>query len=1627
MTQINYAKRQEIIEKLISYANTASGVGKRLSGKKLELVATFIRQFYDNAPLDDLEHRSIVNLYGAVISHWQLIYEQAPNSNQIHVFNPSFEEDGWESTHTIVQVNVDPDMPFLVNSMRMELDRLGFTVHLIIHPGGIRVRRDSKNRIVAFLPNDAKSQDVIVEAPIYMEIDRQTDPDKLTLVQDNLERVFNDIRLAFDDWPKMQQQVFDALADIEKSKIPLNPEEIEESKAFLRWLVDHFTFVGFRRYELVGKDKTLALKLIKNSSLGVLRDDAKSKHTRYLSELPPGALKLILSKQIITISQSNTMSTIHRPNAYTYIICVKTFSETGKMNGERRFVGLFTSEAYNNNPRDLPYLSRKVGMIVKKSGLTPNSHAAKALLNILETLPRDDLYQGSVEELCYLGMGILHLQERRRISLFVREDAYGRYISCLVYVPRDNFNTDLLYRMLEILRDDFHGEDVTFNTYFPDSILARIHFVVRTDPSSPHDYNVEEIERKLIEIGRSWKDSLRESLLEYFGEEKGNYLIGRYERAFPAGFREIFVARSAVYDIEHIEKLSEENQLEMSFYRPVGAPESTIRFKLYHLNTTIPLSDALPMLENMGLRVIGEQPYQIRPKDAPTIWINDFNMVYGKKDPINVEEIKLLFHNAFNKIWFGKAEDDGFNHLVLGAQLSWREISILRAYAKYFRQIGFIFSQNYIEETLTGNPNVARLLISLFKSRFDPNQADQLPSQIENLEKELEEALDDVVHLDQDRILRQFRDVMYATLRTNYFQPDKQKSFGIYLSFKLEPKKLPNVPLPLPKYEIFVYSPDFEGVHLRAGKVARGGIRWSDRREDFRTEILGLMKAQQVKNALIVPSGAKGGFVPKNLPETGTREEFFAEAIRCYQNFIRGLLDLTDNRQGDEIIHPEDTLRYDLDDPYFVVAADKGTATFSDIANDIAKQYKYWLGDAFASGGSAGYDHKKMGITARGAWVSVERHFQELKLDPKKQDFTVVGIGDMSGDVFGNGMLLSKHIKLIAAFNHQHIFIDPNPDALKSFKERQRLFKLPRSSWEDYDSTVLSKGAAIYSRSVKSIRLSKEAQEALGVESEKIVPSDLIKIILKAPVDLIWNGGIGTYVKATTETQESAGDKTNDSVRINATQIRAKVVAEGGNLGLTQLARIECELNGGRINTDFVDNSAGVDCSDHEVNIKILLDGIVAEGDMTVKQRNTTLINMTDEVAELVLRNNYRQTRSIGLVAKQSSEYLNLYQRFVDTQAELGNLDPEIEFLPDEKTFNERKAKGVGLTRPEIAVLQAYSKIILKDAIWKSELPENTHFAKYIEIEFPEPLRDKYSEKMKKHRLAREIISTQFSNDVVNDMGFAFIHQMHDETSASTPAIVSAYTAARAIFRTQRLWKSIDDLDHKIDIEVQRDMLIEIVRLIRRTTRWLLRNRSKKFDITGTISLFSGHVNNLREHLLEHITGADAEYIKEREKELVTAKVPKEIASQIAGLRAIFSALNIVEAASTHSESISDVMTVYFQLAEKLELTWFREQINNFDVSNHWTVLARAAFKGDLDWLQRALTVAVLHQKPRSRNVKLLLESWLDKQQRFITRWQRLIDDLRSSSANDYAMLTVAVRELTDLAEVGQQCHYGEK
>lgn len=1611
MAVANDNRRQEIINELIQFIRDKAPVGQA------DILESFAKRYYVSTSMSDFCERSLQDLFGALLSHWNFIYQRKPGEAKIRIFNPTLEKDGWQSRHTIIEISHD-DIPFLVDSIRMEINRENFQIHFMIHFGGLKVKRDEQGCISTIIPQGENDPAASSEAPIYIEIDRQSDPALMEALRNNIERVLADVRVAVFDWSKMIVRAEESLQELEETPPPLNPAEIAESKDFIRWLINNnFTFLGSRDYKLIGDEHNRALQIIPGSGLGVLRDDKGSTISRRYAELPPQARKLALSKNILIIAKTNTKSTVHRM-AYTDYIGVKRFNSKGELIGERRFVGLYTSSAYHSSPKYIPFLRHKVATILKELQFPPDSHNGKEALNILDTLPRDDLFQATQDDLLQLVMGILQLQERKRIRLFARKDIYGRYFSCLVYVPREIFNTELTLAMQDVLMQAFQGIESTFTTYFSDSVLARIHFLIRVNPMSSIEYNVVEIENALVSVARTWSDDLQSQLVYLFDESQGLKYYNKYKKAFPASYTEFYSPRTAIQDIEHIERLSADNPLEMLIYRPSDKESNALRFKLFHAEHTITLSDVLPILENMGLRIIGERPHELVFKDNPTVWINDFNMVYEKDKTIDVDSIKDIFQEAFAKIWFKQAENDGFNRLVLDAQLTWDEIVILRAYTKYLRQTGFNFSQTYIESALVNNSTITKNLIALFKLQFSPEYPDNKRPNTEYLIADIEKSFDDVSSLDEDRILRRILEVILATLRTNYFQHNKDGSKKDYLSFKLDPHAISDLPLPRPMFEIFVYSPRVEGVHLRGGKVARGGLRWSDRREDFRTEILGLMKAQQVKNSVIVPVGAKGGFYPKMLPE-GDRDAIMKEVVASYSTFIRGLLDVTDNIKNGKVIPPKDVVRYDEDDTYLVVAADKGTATFSDIANAISKEYDFWLDDAFASGGSVGYDHKKMGITARGAWESVKRHFHEISIDTDKSDFTVVGIGDMSGDVFGNGMLLSKHIKLLAAYNHLHIFIDPNPSAAVSFGERKRLFQLPRSSWIDYDPKLISKGGGVFNRNAKSIKLTPEMKKAFDTKEESVTPNELIQIMLRAPVDLIWNGGIGTFVKSSQESHADVGDRANDGIRINGNEIQAKIVAEGGNLGLTQLGRIEYSLNGGVINTDFIDNSAGVDCSDHEVNIKILLNKIVADGDMTIPQRNKLLEKMTDEVAELVLRDNYEQTQMLSLENSVSTLTLDLFKRYMEELEKANRLNRKLEFLPDDKMIGERKASGRGLTRPELAVLLAYSKMYLKQDISNSHIPDDPYFTKYLTYAFPVALRKKYLPNMMKHPLKREIIATHLGKSISDHMGISFVDRLQRETGASVGFIVHAYAIAENIFQLEDLWHQIEALDSKITVETSQKMMLRLYVLIRRSTRWLLRNRKPDIQIEKTVDEFAPLIAELIKALPKVVTDSDKERLDNEVQEYVSQGVPESLAFSVASARILFTSLDIVEASLKSDISITDIARTYYALGSRLELDWLREKIADHPIDSLWDELARSGIRDDLDRVQRKLCVSVLaphSKKLKNKTMEEHIERWMKEHHLLISRWETLISDIRSSTNLGFVTFSVVLRELFDYA-----------
>lgn len=1604
-------ERETIISKLCAM------IREELPKDQVEIVCKFARLYYSTVDGKELGALDTEDLYGALLSYWNFLYHADESTLKIRVYNPAFEHDGWQSTHTVVDI-AQLDMPFVVDSTRMEINRQGYNIHFIIHGGNYYLKRDKQGHIIDVLAPDVIEDDVPKSAILHVEIDRQTDEEALKLLEDGIVNALTDVALAVKDWEAMRQRVSQALKDVDEHPKDLEPEDIAETKDFIRWIEnDHYTFLGCRDYKLVQENGEYALQNIKGSGLGVLRDARTGVSSKSFSSLPIAARELLLSSQILIISKTNTRSTVHRP-VYTDYIGIKKFNKKGEMIGELRIIGLYTSAAYNSSTKHIPFLRRKCNNVLLSSKLSPNSHSGKALINILETLPRDELFQSNEDELYSLAMGVLYIQERQQVRLFTRHEVYGRFVSCLVYVPREIFNTELRQIFQDILQRTYQALEISFETRFSDSVLARIYFIIRTDPNTldAQSIQVADVEQELIEAARTWKDNLYDAFMDYYGEEHGNAMMVKYGSAFRASYRDDFLPRTAVFDVQHLEKLQDNLMLGMSFYRPIQARNGNIRLKLFHKDTTIPLSDVIPMLENMGLRIIGERPYEISTSNGEDYWINDFGMSLAENPELDVAAVKNIFQDAFSRIWRGKMANDGFNRLVLRAQLNWREVTVLRAYTKYLKQTGFTFSQAYIEDAVARNAHIVKLLLDLFVIRFDPHYQVQ-DNEVELLESRIHEELEKVTSLDEDRILQRLLDAIKATIRTNYFQKNANNEPKDYLSLKIQSGLIPDMPLPLPMYEIFVYSSHFEGIHLRSSKVARGGLRWSDRPEDFRTEILGLMKAQVVKNSVIVPSGAKGGFITKRILPHLSREEVQQEVVHCYKYFIRGLLDITDNRNGDNICPPKDVKCYDDVDPYLVVAADKGTATFSDIANEISKEYGFWLGDAFASGGCTGYDHKKMGITARGAWVSVQRHFREIGLNTQETNFTVVGIGDMSGDVFGNGMLLSHHIKLVAAFNHMHIFIDPDPDPEISFQERKRLFDLPRSSWEDYNPKLISKGGGIYKRSVKSIRLSKQIKQLLNIDKDILVPNELILYILKAKVDLLWNGGIGTYVKARSERHSEVGDRANDSIRINGAELRCQIIGEGGNLGLTQLGRIEFALKGGRVNTDFIDNSAGVDCSDHEVNIKILLNGIVEQGDMTEKQRNELLSEMTNEVARLVLNNNYYQTMALSMAQKRAKAYVELHNRYINSIEEQGKINRELECLPTSQQLMERKAHGDGLTHPELSTLISYAKSTLKEIILESDIPENEYLALLIFRAFPKTLRKQFSEEIKRHSLRREIIATQISNAVINEMGISFVHRLHNETGAPHAIVVRAYGVVRGLFGLPDIWHTIINLDNLVPTDIQYQMLIAVARLSRRATRWFLRNRRTCFDIEETIAEFTPGLKVLVNHAYDLVQGSDKQNAQQAIADYVNQGVPEHVAKGVAITNLLFTATDIIQAASEYDFATLDVARMYFALSSRLELGWLRDQITAHQVEGEWDALMREALRDDLDWQQRDLSIAILHEGEANDPLNKKIELWAAKHDILLARWERMLADLRSKQVCDFTMFSVAARELLDMTQ----------
>ena len=1566
--------------------------------------------YYRHISPGDLEEHDPHDLLGGLVAHWRLMQQRRPEQAIVRVYNPEQEEHGWRSDDTIVEV-VCQDMPFLVDSISSALNRRGLTIRLTIHPV-FGVTRDANGRLVALFESNTGDEMQTREAMIQMHIDRQPQ-DALAELAALVEGVIGDVVRATSDWVKMRSVAEKLEAELAGAAGVNTEEDIAESQAFLNWMInDHFLFIATCSFNLRQVGDRTVLGFAKGSGLGVLRDgtEASQRADQWISGL--GGDPSAFGSELM-VTKANARSSVHRP-AYMDCVAIKCRDEQGKVIGLHCLIGLFSSAAYNMPPRQIPLLRKKVEAVFSGAQVSPRSHSGRVVANILDNFPRDTLFQISVEDLLATTLGVLGLQERQRTRLFIVREPFGRFYTCLVYLPRERYNREVRLAIQDILSEALGGSDVVFETQFSESILARIHYVVRIQPGSQPEFDVQDLEARVVEVATTWQDGLRSALFGQVEEALAARYLRDYAHAFPGGYREDFHPRIAVNDIQRIEQARREGCIGLHFYHPIAENVDQVHVRIYALGRALSLSQVIPILEHMGLSVFGERPYRIRHPQGD-VWIHDFaTRQPAGGEPVS-DRVRQLCIDTFLRVWDGDIDNDGFNGLVLRAGLSWRQALLFRAYSRYLHQIKAPYTEAYVIAVLNRHPEVVQLLQRLFESRFAPHGETAASDEHGDRLAAFETLLEAVSSLDEDRILRRFLSLILATLRTNFYCDAADGAARSYLSFKIDPRSVNDMPLPMPMFEIFVYSAAMEGVHLRGGPVARGGLRWSDRMEDYRTEILGLMKAQMVKNAVIVPVGSKGGFIVKNLLAEDSREQRTEKAIAAYRTLLRGMLDITDNLAGNAVVPPQGVVRLDGDDPYLVVAADKGTATFSDIANQVAAEYGFWLGDAFASGGSAGYDHKAMGITARGAWESVKRNFRELGLDIQTSPFTVIGIGDMSGDVFGNGMLLSRQIRLVGAFNHRHIFLDPDPDPEASFAERERLFGLPRSGWSDYDRHLISPGGGVYSRDAKAIVVTPEVQRMLGIKDARLTPNDLIRALLKAPVDLLWNGGIGTYVKASSESQEQAHDKANDGVRIDATQLRCRVVGEGGNLGFTQLARVEFAMHGGHIYTDAIDNSGGVDCSDHEVNIKILLDKIVADGDMTTKQRNELLAEMTDEVAHLVLADNYAQAQAISIVAAGGASRLYEQARFIDLLEQKGGFSRQLEGLPDRKALTERQALGQGLTKPEIAVLLAYSKMNYFEAIVGSDIPDDRFVLDRLVRYFPTVLGERFPAEIAAHRLRREIAATVIAGNIVDRVGPGIGFRVREEVGCDIAGVARAYLIASEIFETDSLWQRIEALDNQVAASTQIEMLAAIALFLEQTLTMLLRSYKGCRDIATLTSHFHDGAAELWDALPRPLAAQDKSEFERRVRRLVRLGVARDLAQQVAGLVPMAAALDIVEAARATGTGIEAAAWIYSALNHTLELDWIRRQISALSVQTHWHLLARTKLQAALSRHQKELAVSVLQSRERERSPRGILEHWERHNRTMLDRHEQIIAEFKAGKVFDFAVLSLIVAGVGEL------------
>ncbi|TQM44725.1 NAD-glutamate dehydrogenase [Pseudonocardia cypriaca] len=1598
MRAIPHDDRSEVIERVRRYAS------KRMGGDGARMYLALVDRYYERVAAEDLAARAVPDLFGIALAHLRLARRRRAGRLNVTVCSPTFDGEGFACPHTVVQVVTD-DMPFIPESLETELDRQGFGLHLALHPV-FEVVRGADGELLGVLgENEPGNADVVRESFHHIEIDRQADPAVLEQLRRDLVRVLEDVRAADEDQAAMRERAVSIAQALPSEAVVVEPQDRAEAADFLRWLADdHFTFLGYREYELVRGPDEEVLRAVDGSGLGVLRDVRRRTASHPVSALPPDVQRKIQEPVLLNITKANSRATVQRGTHLDYV-GVKRFDENGRAVGERRFLGLYPRSVAKAALADIPIVRQKMRAVLDRAADPRHTYEAQVLVDILDGYPRDEILQSTADELYGDAMAIIELQHRQRLRLRVRRDGFGRFFSCFVDLPLGRLDEAARVGIRDTLMTAFHGVHAEESTLVTDSSVVRLHFVVYVEPGTVSDLDPSLIEARLTSALRTWTDDLADALVEEFGEGQGVLLFSRYANAMPSGYQDDHTARTAVSDIRRVEALlagEPPDGLAMHLYFVLDSIDPLPRLKLYRYGEPLMLSDVVPLLENMGTRVVDERPYEIRPAGAQPVWIYDLGLRHEDLGEFDVADVRERFQDTLAAVWRGEIENDRFNRLVLRAGLRGRDATVLRAYVRYMRQVGTTFSRDVMATTLVDNPDIAALLVELFAIRFDPDHdvRDDRGLAAKRAAAEIERRIDTVARLNEDRVLRSILNLVTATLRTNSFTDGATS-----LAFKLDPRGIPDLPEPRPAFETFVYSPRVEGVYLRGGPIARGGLVWSDRPEDFRTEILGLVKAQTVTNAVAVPVGAKGAFVVRSPQELQA----------CYRTFVRGLLDVTDNVVDGRVVAPHRVVRHDGDDPYLVVAPDKGTAEFSDLANAVSHEYGFWLGDAFASGGSTGYDRKAMGITARGAWVSVRRHFRSLGIDVQNEDVTVAGIGDMSGDVFGNGMLSSRHIRLVAAFDHRHVFVDPDPDPERSHDERARLFAMAHSSWADYDPELISPGGGVFSRASREVPLSDEVRRALGVDADSLSADELVRAILEAPVDLLWNGGVGTYVKASTEPNADVGDKQNDAVRVDAARLRCRVVGEGGNLGFTQRARTEYALRGGQINADVVDGSAGVNCSDREVNIKILLDRVARDGDLTRKQRDELLAAMTDDVAAHVLADNDRLTRAVHLDSAQAPAMRDVHARYLDALEHSGRLDRAQEQLPSTAELMGRAEIGGGLQLPEFALLLAYSKIELFDELVDSDVPEDPFLGRELERYFPDALRDRYARQIQEHPLRREIIATRVANGVVDRAGMTFVSRLTEETGLAAPDVARAHTAARDIFGLSALWARLEALDDVVTTRTQISLFLELRRLAERATRWLLRNREQPLDVAEAIELFEPGVRELTP-LIPELIGEDRRSVLDRTvRGHVDAGVPEDLARAVRTSPELVAALDVTSVACSTERPVRDVAVVHFALEEHLRLGWLRARILELPRDERWPALARAALREDLHVVHSAITAEVVRTSWPGSDGHEQVRDWIATTDAAARRCLRLLDEIAAAGRSDLATVSVALREIRTL------------